>query len=52
MVDHGREATQRTAAAQLVDAALYRRRRQRDALGDVVIGSPSVFDEQRKNLTI
>ena len=52
VVDHRREALQRALAPELVDAALDRGRRQRDVLGDVVVGATPVFDQQRKNLTI
>ena len=52
VVDDGREPAQRPARPEPVDAALDRRRRQRHVTGDVVVGAPAVFDEQRNNLTI
>ena len=52
VVEDRGEALERAPAAQAVDAALDRRRRQRHAAGDVVVGAPAVLDEQRKNLSI
>ena len=52
VIDDGGEAAQRPARAEAVDAPLDRRRRQRDAAGDVVVGPAAVFDQKRKNLTI
>ena len=52
MVDERREPLQRPALAQPVDAALDRRRRELDALGDVAVGAPPVLLQQRKNLAV
>ena len=52
VVDDGGEPPEYALSAQPVNAALDRRRGERDVAADVVVGAPAVCDEQRKNLSI
>jgi hypothetical protein len=51
-VDERRVALQDAVGLEPVDPALDRRRRQRDALADALIGAPGVLTKQRNDLPV
>jgi hypothetical protein len=52
VVDHRGEAAKRAVAAQAVDAALDRRRAERDLAADVAVGPAAVLHEQRNYVVV